>query len=107
MTSLQRGRVYWAVLDQEIGRKPYLVVSNNRRNRNLPSVLAVRITTSRKPDIPSVVTLGPGDPLVGSVLCDEVGPLWEDEVQADAGALSPGTMRAVEGGLHEALGLVN
>jgi mRNA interferase MazF len=77
------------VLDQEIGRKPYLVVSNNRGNRNLPSVLAVRITTSNKPEIPSVVALGAGDPLVGSVLCDEVGPLWEDEVQADAGALSP------------------
>jgi mRNA interferase MazF len=107
MTALQRGRVYWAVLDEEVGRKPYLVVSNNRRNRNLSSVLAVRITTSHKPDIPSVVTLGPGDPLVGSVLCDEVGPLWEDELQADAGALSPGTMRAVEAGLHDALGLMN
>lgn len=82
-------------------------VANNRRNRNLPSVLAVRITTSRKPDIPSVVALGSGDPLVGSVLCDEVGPLWGDEVQADAGALSPGTMRAVEAGLHDALGLAN
>lgn len=107
MTALQCGRVYWAVLDEEIGRKPYLVVSNNRRNRNLTSVLAVRITTSRKPDIPSVVTLSPGDPLVGFVLCDEVGPLWEDEVQAEGGALSSSTMRAVEAGLHDALGLTN
>ena len=107
MTSLQRGRIYWAVLDDALGRKPYLVVSNNGRNRNLSSVLAVRITTSRKPEIPSVVSLDPGDALVGSVLCDEVGPLWEDEVQADAGAISPGTMRAVDAGLHDALGLAN
>lgn len=101
-----RGRVVWAVIDDSIGRKPYLVVSNNARNRAMRSFLAVRITTSPKPHIPSVVALGPHEPLIGNVLCDEVLMLWEDEVVADAGALSPTTMVAVEAGLRAALGLM-
>jgi hypothetical protein len=48
----------------------------------------VRITTRNNPEIPSVVTPGPGDPLRDFVLCDEVRPLWEDEIRAGAGALS-------------------
>ncbi len=44
-----------------IGRKLWLVVSNNQRNRALDDVLAVRLTTSRKPPIPTVVELSPAD----------------------------------------------
>jgi hypothetical protein len=65
----------------------------------------VRITTRNKPRSPSGVTPGPGDPPRDFVLCDEVRPLWEDEVRAGAGALSPGTTQAVEAGLYDALRL--
>lgn len=100
-----RGRVVWAVIDESIGRKPFLVVSNNARNQAMQSFLAVRITTSAKPDIPSVVSLAAGEPLRGNVLCDEVMMMWEDEVVSEAGALSPQTMAQVESGLRAALGL--
>ncbi|MBM7788982.1 mRNA interferase MazF [Tenggerimyces flavus] len=95
----------WAVLDEQVGRKPYLIVSNNRRNEAMDSVLAARVTTSSKPSLPSIVELGPDDPLVGRVLCDEVMQLWNDEIVDDAGALSPPTMERVADGLRHALGL--
>ena len=107
MTSLVRGRVYAAVLSglDDLGRKPYLVVSNNRRNAALVSVLAVRLTTSPKPALPSIIESGPGDPVAGRVLCDDLVELWPDEVRADLGALTPETMRRVNAGLRAALAL--
>lgn len=100
-----RGRVVWAVIDDAVGRKPYVVVSNNARNRAMDSFLAARITTTSKPDLPTVVALSPDEPLRGRVLCDEVMMMWADEVVAEAGALSPRTMADVETGLKVALGL--
>lgn len=100
-----RGRVVWAVIDESIGRKPFLVVSNNARNQAMQSFRAVRMTTSAKPDIPSVVSLAAGEPLRGNVLCDEVMMMWADEVVSEAGALSPQTRAQVESGLRAALGL--
>lgn len=98
-----RGRIYRA--DIGYGSKPFLVVSNNQRNRNLDSVLAVRMTTSPKPDMPSIVVLGPGEPVVGRVLCDDVVPLFKDEIGADLGALSRNAMTQVAQALAHALGI--
>lgn len=57
---------------QEHGEKPYVIVSNNARNRALPIYLAVRITTSPKPLLPSIIELAPEDPVVaGRALCDD------------------------------------
>ena len=100
-----RGRVVWATIDESVGRNPYVVVSNNARNQAMQSFLAARITTTRKPDIPSVVILAAGEPLRGSVLCDEVMLMWTDEVIDEVGALSPQAMTAVEAGLRSVLGL--
>jgi mRNA interferase MazF len=83
--------------------KYFVVVSNNQRNRHLPQVLAVRLTTSAKPEIPSIVRLDKGDPFVGSVVCDDIAELWPDEVTRDLGALSPRTMAAIGRGLAAAL----
>ncbi|HVV75040.1 MAG TPA: type II toxin-antitoxin system PemK/MazF family toxin [Mycobacteriales bacterium] len=104
MSQLVRGRVYSALLSglDDIGEKYYVVVSNNRRNRALESVLAVRLTTSAKPNIPSIVETVPSDPVVGRVLCDDVVELWPDEVRRDLGSLSVGTMRRVADGLRAA-----
>lgn len=102
-----RGRVVWAIIDEAVGRKPYLVVSNNARNQAMDSFLAVRITTTPKPSIPSVVTLAAGEPVRGNVLCDELMMMWTDEIVDDAGALSPPAMTSVEAGLRTALGLKN
>lgn len=57
-TSLLRGQVYRAKLGNT-EPKYYLVVSNNRRNAALDDVLVVRLTTTAKPTIPSIVDLQP------------------------------------------------
>lgn len=98
-----RGRVYMA--DIGSGRKPWLIVSNNMRNQKLGDCLAVRLTTSTKPSIPSIVELGPSDPLVGRVLCDDIALLYRDDLDEDRGALAPATMSKVAAGLRAALAL--
>ncbi len=103
MAGLTRGRVYYADFGE--GDKPFLVVSNNGRNSRLDSALAVRITTSRKPELPSIVELSPQDPLVGRVLCDDIGPLYPEEIKRDGGALTAQTMMRVSAGLRSALAL--
>lgn len=88
------------------GRKPWLVVSNNARNRSLPDCLAVRLTTSNKPDLPTIIPLGAADqPLVGRVLCDDIALLYREDLEEDRGALSPDTMVKVAAGLRSALAL--
>lgn len=105
MTPIQpvRGRVYLADLGN--GDKPFLVVSNNARNTKLDDCLVVRITTSPKPDIASIVPLGSGDPLVGRVLCDDIVAVFRDELKRDVGALSVPTMSQVAVALRFALSI--
>jgi len=105
VTDLVRGRIYAAVLSERLGEKPYLVVSNNRRNRALDTVLAVRVTTSQKPNLVSIVPTTPEDPVSGRVLCDDIVEIWPDEVRRDLGACTPATMRRVADGLRAALAL--
>ena len=101
----QRGRVYVAPLGAA-GEKLWLCVSNNARNTRLDEFLAVRLTTSAKPTMPSVVPLTAADqPLVGSVVCDDLGPIYLDEVIREGGAVSPATMRRVDEGLKYVLSL--
>jgi mRNA interferase MazF len=102
MTAPLRGQVYRVDLGH--GPKPWLVVSNNARNRNLDSVLAVRITTTGKHAVvPTVVALTSSDPLVGYVLCDDLVQLYRVELVKRVGAVSPTTFRAVSDGLRIAL----
>ncbi|MDQ1306976.1 MAG: mRNA interferase MazF [Actinomycetota bacterium] len=103
--NLVRGRIYLVDLDLDDGPKPMLVVSNNIRNAQLPEVLAVRITTSPKPPMASIIDLPTGEPQVGRVLCDRITVIYKDEVIKELGAVSPPTMQAVESGLKHALGM--
>lgn len=98
-----RGRVYMA--DLGYGDKPFLVVSNNARNRNLGDCIAVRITTTVKPSMPSIVELGSADPLTGRILCDDLTALYRDELKRDVGALSTATMNEVGLALRHALAI--
>lgn len=91
-------------MDLGYGAKPWLVVSNNQRNRALDTVLVARISTTLKP-LPTRVDLTGDDPLVGQVLCDDLEQVYSDELGARLGALSPATVRGVATGLRLALGL--
>lgn len=97
-----RGRVYRA--DLGFGLKPWLVVSNNARNNAIGDCLVARITTTRR-DLPSWATLCASDPLTGYVNCDDLGPLYRDQIVADLGALSMPTMMEVGRALRHALAL--
>lgn len=97
-----RGQVFRVELGH--GAKPWLVVSNNARNRNLETVLAARITTTSKhATVPTVVALSSADPLVGYVVVDDLVQLYRDELTVAVGALSATTMRAVSDALRIAL----
>lgn len=102
-----RGQVYWLDIPG-IGRKPWLVVSNNAINRNtaLEHIIAVRIaTTTRNRHLPTVVPLGGDEPLAGCVLTGTVMQLRRRWFVSPAGALSTAAMRAVDDALREVLGL--
>lgn len=102
MSRALRGQVFRVDLGH--GGKPWVVLSNNARNRNLDTVLAARITTTGKnAHIPTVVELGLGDPLVGYVLVDDIAQLYHDELTEPLGALSPGTMTTISAALRIAL----
>lgn len=98
-----RGQVYR--VDLGYGAKPWVVLSNNARNRNLETVIAARITTTGKnAHIPTVVELGSADqPLVGNVLVDDLMQLYRDELETPIGALSPNTMASISEALRIAL----
>lgn len=86
------------------GPKPWVILSNNSRNRNLDTVLAARITTtSRNAHIPTVVPLTAADPLTGFVLVDDIMQLYHDELIEPLGALSPPTMKQISEALRIAL----
>jgi mRNA interferase MazF len=103
MSAPLRGQVY--SVDIGHGPKPWVVVSNNLRNRQLDDVLAARITTTTKVELPTVVRLEAADPLVGVVLADEIELLFRDELTTPLGALSPGTIMKLNQALKIALAL--
>ncbi len=104
MSVVARGQVYRA--DSGFGAKPWLIVSNNLRNQNLSSVLAVRITTTGKQaHLPTVVPLQPADPLVGHVNTDDLQQLHRDELGELLGCLAPATLMRVNEALRIVLAL--
>ncbi|MBP2339052.1 mRNA interferase MazF [Saccharothrix coeruleofusca] len=99
-----RGQIYMADLGH--GEKPWLVISNNQRNRNLDTIMSARITTTdRYRGLPTVVPLTSADPLVGFVLTDDLEQLYKDDLVRPCGALSPRTLTAVGEALKVALAL--
>lgn len=102
---IARGRIYAAQLD-DLPEKYYLAVSNNARNRALQSFLAVRLTTSPKPALDTIVELDTADaPWNGRILCDDLVTIYRDEVARDLGGLRRATMDRVDQALRHALAL--
>jgi mRNA interferase MazF len=98
-----RGQVYRS--DLGYGAKPWLVISNNKRNALLNSVIAVRITTTSK-DLPTWVPLTRADPITGYVNTDDIQQLYIDELGDELGTLSRQTMLNVNRALALALSLL-
>ncbi|WP_275412952.1 type II toxin-antitoxin system PemK/MazF family toxin [Rugosimonospora africana] len=103
----RRGQVYWLDVPG-VGRRPWLIVSADEINRTaeLDHVVAVRVSTAdRRRHLPTVVALGPGEPLSGSVLAGTVMQVRRDRFVELAGTLSPDVMSSVDIALRETLGL--
>ena len=98
----QRGQVYRC--DLGYGLKPWLVVSNNSRNRLLSDVIAIRLTTTAR-ELPTWVKLSPADPLTGYANADCIEQLGKDELGEYVGALSLASMRSINDALKIALAL--
>lgn len=99
-----RGQVFRA--DIGFGPKPWLIVSNNQRNRVLSDVLAVRLTTtSKRIELPTWVKLTSADPLLGFVNTDDLQQLDREELGELLGSVCPATMLAVNDALRLVLGL--
>jgi mRNA interferase MazF len=97
-----RGQVYRC--DIGYGPKPWLIVSNNPRNRHTADVLAIRLTTTTR-RLPTWVPLSASDPLAGYANADNIETLGKDELGDYLGALSVPTMRLINQALALALGL--
>jgi mRNA interferase MazF len=99
-----RGQVYRVNIG--FGPKPWLVVSNNQRNRKLSSLLAVRITTTDKhAALPTLVRLGQDDPRTGYVNTDDLQQLGRDELGELLGSVAPATVLRVNEALRIVLAL--
>jgi mRNA interferase MazF len=106
VSTMLRGRIYRARLSHTGEDRFFLIVSNNRRNRAFQNVLAVRLATTPPRDSrPAVVALGRGEIMTGWASCDDIETLYDDEVRADLGAVTPAAMQRVEAGLLAALGM--
>ncbi|MFC9433849.1 type II toxin-antitoxin system PemK/MazF family toxin [Nocardia sp. NPDC057030] len=99
-----RGQIYR--VDVGYGLKPWVVVSNNRRNRLLSDVLVARITTTDKHGmLPTWVGLTPTDPLVGHIVTDCLEQVDRADLGALLGTVSPGTVMAMNAALKLALAI--
>ncbi|MCG7430201.1 MULTISPECIES: type II toxin-antitoxin system PemK/MazF family toxin [Dermacoccus] len=106
---MHRGPIYRCDLGH--GEKPWPVASNNARDTHLRSALVVRVTTSTKPPLPSIVPIElsgasrAGQELLGSVLCDDIEVLDDDHHVRPGSGLPPHIMQRVDAALTVALAL--
>jgi mRNA interferase MazF len=97
-----RGQVYWCNIGY--GPKPWLVVSNNPRNRRTADVVAIGLTTTAR-RLPTWVSLSSNDPVTGYANADNIVTLGKDELGDYVGTLSVATMSLVDDALVLALAL--
>jgi mRNA interferase MazF len=100
-----RGQVFMVDVPEAGGENPFLVVSNNARNRNLDSVICARVSTSphRPAEIPSIVPIEDRGAVVGQVLCDDLQSVQTYRLKRRLGVLPPRVMVEVGRGLRSAL----
>lgn len=114
MPSVYRGQVHFLDLQMGVGTKPYLIVSNNRRNASRKGdYLAVRVTTTppspARERLPTIVRVSDqAGTLTGWALCDDIYMLYDADwttATAMPAQVPPRQMAAVDAGLRHALGL--
>ncbi|MBE5815654.1 MAG: type II toxin-antitoxin system PemK/MazF family toxin [Clostridiales bacterium] len=109
---MKRGDIYMARLDPVIGseqggRRPVLIVQNDRGNRYSPTVIVVPLTGSEKKGrLPTHVLLPGGEGGVQKpsvVLCEQVRTLEKTRLTRYMGSLSQEKLKEVEAALSVSL----
>ena len=102
-----RGQIWYADLGLDEDKR-VLIVSNNARHRQLGDVVAIRLTSKEKPDLPSIVRLEPSempDHSRSFALADDLWVIEKQWLQRPIGALTPAQMERVSDALRVALDL--
>lgn len=109
---MKRGDVYMAGLDPVIGseqggRRPVVIVQNDKGNLHAPTVIAVPVTSSTgKPPLPTHVVLPVGEgglTRLSTVLCEQVRTLEKTRLGKKIGALGEEALRQVDAALRVSL----
>jgi len=113
---MKRGEVYIAQLDPVVGseqggRRPVIIIQNDRGNLHAPTVIAVPLTAStRKPPLPTHAAIPAGDGGLSRpsiALCEQVRTLEKARLGRRLGAVSQPTLRAIEHAVGVSLDLQN
>ena len=110
----RRGDIYWVNFEpargvEQGGRRPALVVQNNRGNEHSSYTVVAAISSSPLPrTYPFTVPLAQGEghlPRAGHVNCAQLLTIDQSRLEGCLGALSSDTMRRVDAALRYELDL--
>ena len=101
---MKKGDVFMAVLDPVVGseqggRRPVVIMQNNAGNRHSTTVIAVPVTASAKPALPTHAAIPRGEGglwLPSIALCEQVRTLEKSRLKYFIGALNPQRLRELE-----------
>jgi len=94
-TTIQRGDIFWVDLSNQVGseqggKRPALVVQNNKGNLYSPTTIVVPLTTKPKRVMPTHTLLTPkecGLPEESSALCEQVRTIDKSRILDKIGEL--------------------
>lgn len=113
MVTPLRGQVFFLDLGYGYGVHPYVIVSENRRNRSAKGdYLAVELTTTpltpHREHLRELVELRNSRPIIGTAKCGDIHTLEDRDLElhrGQPGQIATADMSAVDAGLRHALGL--
>lgn len=102
-----RGEVFWVRFDEPVGRRPALIVQNNKGNQSSPYTIVAHVsTTPPRKEYPFLVALDDrhlGEP--SWVHCETINTVPQARLDDRLGALGPAEMEKVDEALRRSLGL--
>lgn len=112
---MKRGQVYYADLRPVIGSeqggiRPCVIIQNDTGNHHSPTVIVATMTTQKKPDLPTHVSVCEKDrnlDMNTTIMLEQLRTIDKSRLRDFVGRLSDSTMRKVDEALHISLALNN
>jgi mRNA interferase MazF len=102
-----RGEIHWVTFAEPVGRRPVLIMQNNRGNESSPSTIVAHISTSPPAkEYPFLVALDSrvlGEP--SWVHCETINTIPQAMLGAMLGSLGPADMHRADEALKRSLAL--